>query len=70
MDSSDWDQTQERFGSQGGGQKGANTNSTESPESVLNTRSNGAPSTSEAQRLISNSDGGGALQQTDTFLPR
>lgn len=70
MDSSDWDQTQERFGSQGGGQKATNTNSTESPESVLNTRSNTAPSTSEAQRLISNSGGGTNLPQTEEFIPR
>ena len=70
MDSSDWDQTQERFGSQGGGQKAGNANSTESPESVLNTRSNGGPTMSEAQRLISNAGGASAVPQSEAFIPR
>ena len=67
MDSSDWDQTQERFGSQAGGPKPLN-HSTESPESVLNTRADPSAGANDVQRRNSGSQIG--LQQPDTFLPR
>lgn len=67
MDSSDWDQTQERFGSQVGAQRPAAI-STESPESVLEMRAKPDSNTAEAQR-ISNSESGG-LQPPEGFLHR
>lgn len=67
MDSSEWDQTQERFGSQVGGQRPV-TNSTESPESVLHSRANPEANGAEPQRLATGESTG--MQQPETFLSR